>query len=446
MVELPVEPPYGVIWHDLKAGKVIPFLGAGASLVGRTRLFNTDDLKDPIGLADKLRVSRDPLSQYLTEQLAPETKKLLEQPHRFNPPSDSILLQQALVGELNRLIQGGLLFDERRFEHISLAEETRRLIKQEPKGEELIRLNRFLLEDSYPNEIVKCQRKWNPFNPAFLPSGVELAHFLADDATFPSPDPHDRDDLAKVSSYYAISGRRRLRARLREVLNHEYKCGSLHQFLAAVPAPLVIVVTNYDTLVEEAFRAAGKPYDLVIYPTDRKDSRNAVLWWPHSANRPEVKAPNELAGDIDLARATVIYKMHGTIAREGSEWDSFVITEEDYVEFLSRMTNNTAIPPLFFPHFRERSFLFLGYSLRDWNLRVVLNNLSKHFSSRRMATSDEDEEALPSWAIQRSPSELERDLWRRRNVQIFDLTLDEFVGKMEERRRLDESQVGTRQR
>ena len=29
------EPPYGVIWNRLKAGKVVPFLGAGASFAGR---------------------------------------------------------------------------------------------------------------------------------------------------------------------------------------------------------------------------------------------------------------------------------------------------------------------------------------------------------------------------------------------------------------------------
>jgi len=29
------EPPYGIIWNCWKAGKVIPFLGAGASFIGR---------------------------------------------------------------------------------------------------------------------------------------------------------------------------------------------------------------------------------------------------------------------------------------------------------------------------------------------------------------------------------------------------------------------------
>jgi hypothetical protein len=272
---------------------------------------------------------------------------------------------------------------------------------------------------------------WDPSSPAFLPSGVELARCLADEAEFPATDPFERDDLAKVSSYYVdVAGRRTLRERLREVLNHAYTSGPLHEFLASVPVPMVIVVTNYDVLVEQAFRAAGKPYDLVVYPADRKDIANSILWWPHGASEPIAVAPNEL--DIDLATTTVIYKMHGSLVPEQGEWDSFVITEEDYVEFLSRMTMSSAIPSLFFPHFRERSFLFLGYSLRDWNLRVVLKNLGKCLATRPAAGHD-GEDALPSWAIQRQPSELERKLWANRAVNIFDVALDEFVARMRER-------------
>ncbi|MFM9768096.1 SIR2 family protein, partial [Streptomyces scabiei] len=90
---------------------------------------------------------------------------------------------------------------------------------------------------------------------------------------------------------------------------------------------------------------------------------NAVLWWKAGADAPVPIDPNLL--DIDMDKTTVIYKMHGTIATDQSELDSFVITEEDYVDFLARMTSNQAVPALFFKHCRERSFLFLGYSLRD---------------------------------------------------------------------------------
>lgn len=266
---------------------------------------------------------------------------------------------------------------------------------------------------------------WAPKEPTFLPSGLELAKLLAEESQFPSVDPRDCDDLAKVSSYYTdISGRPTLRDRLREVLNHDYQSGPVHNLLASVKTPQVIITTNYDMLIEKAFLTVQQPYDLVIYPADRKDIANAVLWWPHGAQVPHVCAPNEL--DIDLGKTTVIYKMHGSIVHAEPEWDNFVITEEDYVEFMSRMTTNTAIPSLFYPYFRERSFLFLGYSLRDWNLRVVLKNLSKYLSKN-------GDEALPSWAIQYKPSELDKQLWSRRNVSIFDQAIEEFVDKIQQR-------------
>ena len=271
---------------------------------------------------------------------------------------------------------------------------------------------------------------WDPQQPQFLPSGVELSRFLAQESNFPSQDPHDIDDLAKVASYYAIiSGRRILHERLHEIFNYEFTYGPLHTLLASVPAPLLIVSTNYDTFIEQAFHAVNKPYDLIIHPSERKDIANAVWWWPHGAPEPSVVPPNEL--DIDLDKKTVIYKMHGTIQHETDKWNSFVITEEDYVDFLSRMTNNAAVPSLFYEYFRTRSFLFLGYSLRDWNLRVVLKNLDRYLGRRRGVSDDDEDEPLPSWSIQLHPSELERKLWENRKVNIFDMTLDHFVAKMQ---------------
>lgn len=269
---------------------------------------------------------------------------------------------------------------------------------------------------------------WDPQNPRFLPSGRELSRLLAREASFPSSDPYDIEDLAKVASYYAImSGRTSLWDRLHDVLNHQFNFGPLHTYLASVNSPLLIVSTNYDTLMEQAFLAVNRPFDIVIHPSGHKDIANAIWWWPHGAIEPKVIPPNEL--DIDLNKTTVLYKMHGTIQREMKTWDSFVITEEDYVDFLSRMTSNAAVPSLFYEHFRSCSFLFLGYSLRDWNLRVVLKNLDRYLTLNRKG---ETEELLPSWSIQRKPSELECTLWEKRNVNIFDMALDDFVVRMQQ--------------
>ena len=45
--------------------------------------------------------------------------------------------------------------------------------------------------------------KWNDESATFLPTARELAHHLADDSSLPSTESYDRDDLSKVSSYYA---------------------------------------------------------------------------------------------------------------------------------------------------------------------------------------------------------------------------------------------------
>jgi hypothetical protein len=253
-------------------------------------------------------------------------------------------------------------------------------------------------------------------DPTYLPSGKVLAEQLADTANFPSNDAYDREDLAKVSSYYVdVSSRDSLREELRKVfVKDQYRCNDLHRFLARVADRLMVVTTNYDTLLEQAFREAGKAYDLVVYPADNAEYANSVLWWSHGQEKPNKLKPNEI-DSADFGKTNVIFKMHGTVRAESNEWDSFVITEEDYVKFLSRISN--AVPSAFRRYFATRPFLFLGYGLRDWNLRVLLKqvSVSKEVSS----------------AIMKGASVFERTLWERRNVVLYDVTLEEFLSEMQ---------------
>jgi hypothetical protein len=225
----------------------------------------------------------------------------------------------------------------------------------------------------------------------------------------------DRGDLAKVASYYVDgSNRGALRRKLRQVfVNERLACNDLHRLLAAAANRLVIVTTNYDTLLEQAFLEAGKPYDLVIYPADNQEYANGVLWWKHGEPEPRKLKSNQLDID-DIGRTNLIYKMHGSVLPDASKWDSFVITEEDYVRFLSRMAN--AVPAAFREYFSSRAFLFLGYGLKDWNMRVLLKEVNVS--------------EITSWAILQGPSLLERKLWERRGVDIFDLSLEEFTARM----------------
>lgn len=264
---------------------------------------------------------------------------------------------------------------------------------------------------------------WKKGNENFLPLGSELAGHLAETTQFPS---EEAIDLTKVAQYYnVVIGRKGLNDEMHDIFNCDYPLTRLHTFLASVDAPLLIITTNYDDLIERALDARNRqlgdkarPYDVVIHTTDVKSKGEHILWWSYGAAEPDEKVnPNKL--DIDLNERTVIYKMHGAVDRRRPERDHYVITEDDYIDFLARMTKNKAVPSIFADPFQTRRFLFLGYGLNDWNLRVVLNRIPK---------------GIRSWAIQYKPRPLERRFWQDRGVEVYDLSLDDFVQALEQRR------------
>lgn len=261
-----------------------------------------------------------------------------------------------------------------------------------------------------------------------LPSGSELARSLASKSGFPSTNDADLEDLTKVSSYYVdVSNRPLLRKQLRSVFAPEdeskrYCCNDLHRFLAGIANNMMILTTNYDTMLEQAFIEAGKPYELVVYPADNMEFGNAIMWWRQGAAEPEPIQPNRI--DVaELGKTNLIYKMHGSVREKVDKFDSFVITEEDYTDFLSRM--DSAVPPAFREYFHDRGFLFLGYGLKDWNLRVLLRKI-------REKRADADVlHRIPNYAMLLNPPAFERWIWRNRGVDIFDTGLDDFVQGMQ---------------
>jgi hypothetical protein len=263
---------------------------------------------------------------------------------------------------------------------------------------------------------------WDRDTASRLPTAGELTDYLATQAVFPEA---EQRDLAKVAQYYdaVAAGRIALHRDLHEIFACDYPLADIHVFLAEIEAPLLIVTTNYDNLIECAFRDRGKPFDVVVHTT-HSEHADSVLWWPHE-QEPQYVPPNEFV-DIDLDTTTVIYKMHGSVDQQDEFRDSFVITEDDYIEFLTRVATRTAIPAIFAEPFQARHFLFLGYGLRDWNLRVVLNKLERDWPRRR---------GIRSWAIQLRPSALERQFWQQRGVEIYDMTIQEFVRNLRERGR-----------
>ena len=121
-------------------------------------LLHLKDLKDPGSLAVKLQDTRAVVSNRIVAQLSAETQRLLDEYDGISSPSPD--LQKALLDDLNRLIQGAPFYDTQHLANIELSEQTRELLERNPQsGEDLIRLNRFLLADVYPYELASPSEK-----------------------------------------------------------------------------------------------------------------------------------------------------------------------------------------------------------------------------------------------------------------------------------------------
>lgn len=273
-------------------------------------------------------------------------------------------------------------------------------------------------------------KQWVKSTGGCLPKANELAGHLAAMSGFPGYKPGraaSAPALSAAAQYFATtSAKARLTDELHEIFGGEVEPGPIHCYLAGIETPLLIVTTNWDDLIERAFAASGRAYDLLVHATDAATEpgtgqREQILLWRDGKTKegPDVIHAQDY---YELPAHAVIYKMHGSIGRLSRSHGQYVVTEDDYVDFLARMTRGAAIPHALAETFQTRDFLFLGYSLSDWNLRVVLHLVERERS--RMGGR------RTSWAIDAYPSALDTKLWSKRDVDIYPMTIDRFVEGM----------------
>jgi hypothetical protein len=275
---------------------------------------------------------------------------------------------------------------------------------------------------------------WGPHQTDYLPSGGELATFLAEDFGYPGD---ETQDLARVSQYVAVmTGTGPLYEELHELFDADCPPTTLHKFLATLPAALrdkryprtadplrhqlVVVTTNYDDLLEHAFRAEDEPFHLVSYVAEG-EWRGKFLHWPPGGEARLIEAPNQYDGLLG-DQHPVILKIHGAVDRANAERDSFVITEDHYIDYLTRTEITSLIPVPLPAKLKKSHLLFLGYGLRDWNLRVILHRVW-----------GEQKLTWKSWSVQVDPGEFDVESWRKHNVDILDVDLEAYVEALSER-------------
>ena len=269
--------------------------------------------------------------------------------------------------------------------------------------------------------------------PRYPPTGAELASYLA--STYKYND-KDVEDLLRVSEFVAMMrGEGALYERLRTIFNADYPITAIHQLFARVPEVLrrsgcigsddptragyMVITTNYDDVLERAFEEVGEPFHTLTYMADGEFPGLFRHRLP-TGEQDVVTVPVDRYDKLrDLKDCTVLLKIHGAVDRASQMGDSFVITEDHYIEYLARTELKTLLPIAVGPKLEYCHFLFLGYSLRDWNFRAIFQRLR----SRRHRT-------VKSWAIQSELHPLDQKLWAHRDVEIIKVDLSRVVNRL----------------
>jgi len=272
-----------------------------------------------------------------------------------------------------------------------------------------------------------------------LPSGKAFARLLAEKSGYPGP---VTDALTKIAQFLEEipADRSFLLGEVMERFDHgvppDYRT-AFTDFLTQLPIegmPRLILTTNYDTLVERIFERRGIPY-LVISHVMRGSKYAGRLIVYNALDQPldstTILPPRRIEEQLaELNTRTpppiIVYKMHGTarLLAESGMLDSVVLTENDYIEFLAGDTLQR-IPLAVLKTLRTSRLLFLGYSLEDWNFRVLLRRLS-------MLQQQEQSGQQRHWACILHADEVETRFWERRGVNLYHQSLDVFLARLGE--------------
>jgi hypothetical protein len=145
--------------------------------------------------------------------------------------------------------------------------------------------------------------------------------------------------------------------------------GQPHRLLAELRLPLYLT-TNYDGFMTLALQTLGV------------EVTTQICRWNYDTRL--------LPAALDPAPTPdrpLVYHLHGAATNIAS----MLVTEDDYVDFLmeAQADLEQVVPPRIQNALTTTSLLFVGYSLSDWNFRVLMRSIMRRLdkSSKRMNIS-----------------------------------------------------------
>ena len=237
----------------------------------------------------------------------------------------------------------------------------------------------------------------------YLPLASELARDLAREYRYPFD---DADNLARVSQFAAVQegDRQYIKRKFAADMFANVSVPDYHApdepygLLAELELP-IYVTTNYDDFIFDALKGRGR------------DPLRAICPWyttDETAIKEATKQFSEAAGYAPDKRKPIVYHLHG---HHGTP-ESMVLTEDDYIDFLVRVSRDPGLlPSAIRGSLGIQMLLFIGYSLADSTFRVIFRGLlserpatsgARHVSVQLPPSSDENK------ADADAPAEAER--------------------------------------
>lgn len=246
--------------------------------------------------------------------------------------------------------------------------------------DELLKTHHFLLQEISDGNTVLFTGAG--ISEGCYPTWGGLLQELAAEGGLPA---QDADYLDLLQWYVEARGRQALEERLGRIFTAPGEPTGLQRLLVRYPWD-VIFTTNYDRLLERAFHERGRDVDVVVEDTQ--------------------------VGRVTERSRTTLVKMHGCVSRP----DTMVATREDYDAYEVRHPATiTYLQSLL----ATRTFLFVGFSLRDPNFRAIYHIVQQVLGSfRRYAYAILLEHSVNDYVLQ---------YWRRHRLLILPLSSPQHV-------------------
>ncbi|MCX6051156.1 MAG: SIR2 family protein [Campylobacterales bacterium] len=200
---------------------------------------------------------------------------------------------------------------------------------------------------------------------------------------------------------------------LTQLVNHiytkNYEPTPLHKIIIDL-APKYIIDTNRDPKIQELL--ANKPHSLIIGKARIMADKNRYEVYKYDVENKLYHIA--LDGTLN-EKETILFKPMGSTLPE----PSFVMSDADYVDWLTEAMGGFAVPPYLKKYRKEKKYLFLGTSFDRDTDRMVANELTFDSVGGYVITDKE-------------LGKKEKKFVEKHNLIVLKMSLEEFIKQIKE--------------